>query len=186
MNDNDRSLPATVPATIPDQMRLAQALARSELVPRAYRGKPANILLAINLGRSLGLEPAVALTAVQVIEGQASLSAQAQAALVRRAGHKLRITGDDEKGEAVLIRSDDPDYEHKSVWTMERAKRAGLTGKGAWRQYPAAMLMARATTEVIRMAASDVLLGACYTPEELGRDNPENVLEIEADDESVA
>lgn len=158
---------SNLPALVDSEMRLAKALATSELVPRAYRGKPANVLLAINLGRSLGLEPAVALTSVQVIDGQPSLSAQAQAALVRRAGHKLRIVGDDTTATATIIRSDDPEYEHKATWTIDRATKAGLAGRGAWRTYPAAMLAARAITEVVRLAASDVLLGVAYTAEEL-------------------
>lgn len=173
-----------LPAVIGAEMDLARALAHSELIPKAYRQKPANVLLAINLGRALGLEPAIALTAVQVIDGQPSLSAQAQAALVRRAGHKLRVTGDDTEATAILIRSDDPGYEHKATWTMDRAKTAGLAGRGAWRTYPAAMLQARATTEVVRMAASDVLLGVAYTAEELGHDNDvteADVLDVDPD-----
>ncbi len=69
---------------------------------------------------------------------------------------------------AALTRNDDPDYEHTATWTMKRAEQAGLAGKGPWRQYPQAMLTARAISEVVRTAASDVLLGAAYTPEELG------------------
>lgn len=89
---------------------------------------------------------------------------------MRRAGHKLRVTGseDGRSATAVLIRRDDPDYEHKATWTMGRATAAGLAGKGAWRQYPQSMLMNRAITEAVRMAASDVLLGVVYDPEELG------------------
>ncbi len=158
---------AIIPARLDSEMTFAKALSTSDLVPRAFRGKPANILLAINLGHSLGLDPAVALTSIHVIDGQPSLSAQLQAALVRRAGHKLRLERTDGAVTAVLIRKDDPDYEHRVTWDMARAKAAGLAGRGAWQQYPEAMLANRATTEVIRVGASDVLLGAAYDPEEL-------------------
>jgi hypothetical protein len=159
-----------LPDKIQAEMTLAKALAASTLVPRDFRGQPANILLAVSMGNALGLEPAIALTGIKVIDGQPSLSAQLQAALVRRAGHKLRVTYGEGSATAVLIRKDDPGYEHKSVWTIERAARAGLTGKGAWRSYPEAMLGNRAITEVVRLAASDVLLGFAYTEEELGAD----------------
>jgi hypothetical protein len=173
---------SNLPALIDAEMTLAKALAHSELLPKAYRQKPANVLWAISLGRALGLEPAIALTAVQVIDGQPSLSAQAQAALVRRAGHKLRVTGDDTEAVAVLIRTDDPGYEHTARWTIERARAAGLAGRGAWRTYPAAMLQARAITEVVRAAASDVLLGISYTTvEELGHDDPHEVFDVDPD-----
>lgn len=167
-----------LPAIIDSQMTLAKALAGSTLVPRDYRNQPANILMAISMGHALGLEPAIALTGIKVIDGQPSLSAQLQAALVRRAGHRLRISHDDGSATATLIRRDDPDHEHIATWTMGRAERAGLAGKGAWRQYPEAMLANRAITEVVRLAASDVLLGVTYDPEELGAD-PEPQVDME-------
>lgn len=156
-----------LPETIQSQMAMAKALASSNLVPRDFRGQPANILLAINLGASLGIEPAVALTEIQVIDGKPTLSAHLQAALVRRAGHRLRIEQKKNQATAILIRSDDPEHEHRATWTMARAEQAGLAGKGAWRQYPESMLVNRAITEVVRFAAPDVLIGVAYDPEEL-------------------
>lgn len=156
--------------TLADDKATAELLAVSDLLPKQYRGKPANVLWAINYGRSLGLDPVTAMLSIHVIEGQPTLSAQAMAAMVRRAGHTLRtaLTDDGATATATLIRHDDPDYEHTATWTMRRAEQAQLAGKGPWRQYPQAMLTARAISEVVRTAASDVLLGAAYTPEELG------------------
>jgi hypothetical protein len=156
-----------LPDKIQSEMAMARALATSSLVPKDFRGQPANILLAIGLGNALGIEPAVALTEIKVIDGTPSLSAHLQAALVRRAGHKLRIERGKDSATAIVIRKDDPGHEHKATWTMERAKQAGLAGRGAWRAYPEAMLVNRAITEVIRFAASDVLMGVAYDPEEL-------------------
>jgi hypothetical protein len=58
---------------------------------------------------------------------------------------------------------------------MDRAKAANLTGKGNWRTYPAAMLKARAITEVARDACPEALFGVAYTAEELGSDAPVRV-----------
>lgn len=162
-----------LPEKIQSEMQLAKALATSNLVPKDFRGQPANILLAINLGTALGIEPAVALTEIKVIDGTPSLSAHLQAALVRRAGHKLRIERAEGQATAIVIRKDDPGHEHRATWTMERAKQAGLAGRGAWKSYPEAMLVNRAITEVVRFAASDVLMGVAYDPEELGLDEAE-------------
>lgn len=176
-----------LPDVISAEMQYAKALASSDLVPRAYRNQPANVLLAVSMGRALGLEPAISLTGIQVIDGQPSLSAQLQSALVRRAGHKLRIEQGDGEATAILIRRDDPAHEHRSTWTLERAKQAGLLSRGAWRTYPEAMLTARAITEVVRIAASDVLLGLAYTAEELGADpDDEHVVDaVTIDEEST-
>lgn len=154
--------------TLPDKMRYAEALASASLLPRAYQKQPGNVLLAMELGDALGIRPIQAINAVHVIEGKPSASADLIASLVRKAGHKLRIRGNDQEATAEIIRADDPDYTFSVTWNLERARVAGLLGKGVWKNYPAAMLKARAITEVAREGASDALYGVIYTPEELG------------------
>lgn len=139
---------------------------------------PAKVLLLAETGTMLGLHPMAALQSIHIIEGKPTLSANLLAALVRRAGHKLRVTtsGDWQAGtfvaRAALIRSDDPEFEFVVEWGKERAQRAGLLGKkGPWGSYPEAMAKARAITEVIREGAPDVTIVAAYTPEELGETN---------------
>ena len=163
--------PTTNPTQLDVRIRYAQALASADLLPAAYRRKPANVLLAMEYGQALGLDTITAIQSVHVIDGKPTASAQLIGALVRRAGHKLRVTGDDTQAVAEIVRSDDTEYVFRSVWTIERAKNAGLTGKGVWRQYPSAMLKARAITEVARDACPEALAGVAYTPEELGGDN---------------
>lgn len=150
------------------QMKYAQALAAASLIPKQYQRQPANILVAMEYGRSLGLDPVTAMQMVHVVEGKPAASAQLIGALVRRAGHRLRVTGDATKAVAEIIRKDDPDFVFRSEWTMDRARAAGLAGKGTWKQYPDAMLKARAITEVARDACPEALSGVAYTPEELG------------------
>jgi hypothetical protein len=103
-----------------------------------------------------------------VIDGKPSASADLIASLVRRAGHKLRVSGDDTHAVAQIIRADDPDFTYEARWDLDKARQAGLLGKGTWKNYPAALLRSRAITEVARMGASDALYGVIYTPEELG------------------
>ena len=159
-----------VPASVPDQIELAKTLAQSGLLPEQYRKNPANLLWAIQYAQALGVHPMTAVTGIAVINGKPTASAQLIGGLVRRAGHKLRVESTDTKAVATIIRADDPDYAFRVEWTMDRAKKAGLGGRGPWQQYPAAMLAARAITEVARMAAPEALFGIIYTPEELGAD----------------
>lgn len=168
--------------TLNEQWRYAQAVTTvpergaQSLLPAAYRGNPANVLIAIGLGTAIGIAPAQALYEIYVVNGRPSPSANLLAGLVRRAGHKLRIEGDETHCTATLIRSDDPDAPFAATWTMEKAKGAGLSGKDTWKQYPAAMLRARAISEVVRMGASEVLLGMEYSAEEM-RDTPQAAVE---------
>ena len=150
------------------QINYAKAMAVSNLLPVAYQNHPENVLVALEQGRALGIAPIQAMNQINVIKGKPALSADLIAALVRRAGHRLRVEGDDTYAQATVIRADDPDYVPKPVrWDMERAKRAGLLGNPSWQKYPAAMLRARAISEAARAWANDALYGFIYTPEEI-------------------
>lgn len=155
----DRSLDAAVD--------YARKLSASELLPKAYVGKPQNVLLAIEFGRSLGLDPITAINMTHVVQGRPTASAQLVGALVRRAGHILRVRGDETTATAKIIRSDDPEFTFEATWTMDRAKQAGVLSNPVWKSYPANMLKARAITEVARDACPEVLAGMGYTSEEM-------------------
>jgi hypothetical protein len=121
---------------------------------------------------AIGVHPMTAVQSIHVIDGKPSASAQLIAGLGRRAGHIVRVKFDRKTmtATAEVIRKDDPDYTFQSVWDMERARSANLTGKAVWKQYPDAMLKARAITEVARDAFPEALFGVAYTAEELGAD----------------
>lgn len=157
-----------VALSLPEKMEYAKALAVASLLPKQYQQNPGNLLFAMEYAEALNIQPIHAITSIHVIEGKPSASADLIAATIRRAGHKLRITGDDTKAVAQLIRADDPDFTYEASWDMNKARTAGLTGKAVWKNYPAAMLRSRAITEVARMGATDALFGVIYTPEELG------------------
>lgn len=166
---NDVAIPATA---LDERVKFAQLLAKASLLPSAYRDKPANVLLAMEYADALGLSPIAAIQGIHVVDGKPTASAQLIGALIRRAGHRLRVTvaPDGLSARAEIVRTDDPDFTFVSEWTMARAEAAGLTGKGTWKQYSANMLKARAITEVGRDACPEVLAGVPYTPEELGDD----------------
>lgn len=152
-----------------EMMNWSRAMSQGNLMPRQYQGNPANLMFAAEYADALGISRIHVLTSIAVINGRPSPSADLMSAMVRQHGHKLRVTGDDTYAEAVLIRSDDPDFEYMARWDESKARKAGLWGnKGPWSLYPGAMLRARAISEVVRMGASDVMAGGIYTPEEVG------------------
>lgn len=155
-----------------DKINYSQQLSLADMLPAAYRRKPANVLLAMEYGDAFGFAPVQAMTLIHVIDGKPSMSAQGIGGLVRRAGHRFRVWFDNERQVAVatVVRADDPDFEFRSEWSHARAQAAGLTNKQVWKAYPINMLKARATTEVARDACPEILFGAGYTAEELGRD----------------
>lgn len=190
--------------SIAARIAYARELAVADLIPGAFRKKPANVLYAIEYGNMLGIHPLAAMTGVHVMDGKPTASSALMSALVRRAGHKLRVkvTGTVEGGDlaatATIVRSDDPDFTFEATWTLQRGLRAGLVdrldvdpngrtivvsktqnGKPSnWEKFPEAMVKARAISEVAREACEEALCGVHYTPEELGAivDEDENVV----------
>ncbi len=144
----------------------ADVLARSNLVPKAFRGKPADVLVAMMLGNELGLGPMATMSMVDVIEGNATLNAEGKVSLVRKAGHSINGEALATKAVAQGRRKDTGD-EMTVEWTIEMASRAGLANKQVWKQYPEAMLWSRAVSQLCRMLFPDVLVGLSYTPEEV-------------------
>lgn len=165
-------------------------LAPSTILPTAYRGNAANAFVAAETGAALGLEPLQALASIAVINGRATLSSDLMAAVIRRAGHTLRIVENSpESVTATLIRADDKTFKFEVTWDKDKATKAGLWGqKGPWSQYPTQMLRARAITEVARQGASEALMGMIYSPEDFGATITDTgeVIEAEVVDEAPA
>lgn len=155
-------------APLDQRVEYVQRIAAAGIVPDIYRGNAANAFIAAETGVALGLEPLQALQSITVVKGKATLSSDLMAAVIRGAGHKLRVTENGPESVTVtLIRRDDPDFKYTVTWDREKATRAGLWGqKGPWSQYPTQMLRARAISEVARQGASETLMGMIYTPED--------------------
>lgn len=166
-------------AGLDEKMRYVQTLTSAgSLIPTGLHDKgqpsPGKVLLVLETGAMLGIHPMAALGGIHIIEGKASISPGLMSGLVRKAGHKLRVTttgtikGGDFAATASLTRADDLDFTYSATWTLARAATAGLAGKSVWKNYGEAMCKARAISEVVREGAEDVLMGVSYTPEEMG------------------
>lgn len=162
----------TVPQTFNEQMHFAEVISQAKgMLPRAYEGNPANVLVAVQYGASLGIEPMAALQNIDVIQGTPTLSAKAVAALVRANGHKLWMTEDEQNMSATctIVRNDDK--EHPVTVTRDKAwaQRMGLLTKDNYKKQPTTMLMWRAVTACANRACPELFLGlgGAYTADEL-------------------
>lgn len=147
--------------------KTAQRIANTPFVPGAFRGKPESVFAAVLFGEEMGLGPMQSLTQIHVIEGKPSIAPELMRALVFKAGHRIDIKLASETKAVLYGKRSDSGSEATVEWTMQDAQRAGLAGRGAWKTYPRAMLMARATSELCRMLFPDVVAGLSYTPEEV-------------------
>lgn len=165
MNDltHPQQTMSLVPRTMDEAIRFATTLSKSDIVPKDFLDKPANILVAIQWGFELGLQPMQAMQSIAVINGRPSLWGDAVIALVRSSDlceyiHE-EIAADGMSATCRTKRKGD-DRETVRTFTMEDAEKAGLKGKaGPWTQYRKRMLQMRARSWCLRDVYPDVLRG---------------------------
>lgn len=146
---------------------IAQRLVTTSFVPRTYSGKAGEAAAAIMTGREIGLSPLAALRAIDIIQGTPAMRAITLRALVQSAGHEIWVDESTATRAVVRGRRRNSDKVETSEWSIDRARQMALLGKDNWKKQPTAMLLARATSEIARLIAADVLLGLPYSVEEL-------------------
>lgn len=181
---------------------LSADLASSNLTPTQFRGKPNDVMVAVLMGLELGLNPAIAIQNIAVVEGRPAPFGDIVLALVRRSPDWVEesyqewfeLDGDriedpyDLEGNvkdwpnnlrAVCVVQRRGGQIRKEFFSVGRARQAGLwmreskQGKGMpWSAYPADMLMWRARARAIRPTFADVLKG-CAIYEDIQSAQPQ-------------
>lgn len=173
-DDRDDLVPADAPSSAlilwaheaRQAAQIATSLARTSFVPTSLRGKPEDITAAILAGQELGLRPMAALRSMDIIQGTPALRAHAMRGLLQSHGHSIQLVESTESVCRMRGRRAGEQEWQQVEWTIERATRMGLMSKDQWKKQPTAMLIARATGELCRLIASDVLHAMPYATEE--------------------
>lgn len=134
--------------------------------------KKAVAVMKLMAGASWGIPPFSALANVHVIKGTPAIGANLQRAMVRQSGrYDYRIRENTDQVCRIEWFEKLPDGSLDSLgfssFTIEEAKKADLTKKDNWRNYPKAMLLSRATSIGTKAHCPDVFFGNVYDPEEL-------------------
>lgn len=159
--------------TTPMTSSMIEYIARTELVPKAYRGQPAAIAAAMLLGRDLGMAPMESLLRIDVIDGKPSPSSEWMVSRILEDGHLVYPTVQTSEICTVVgerWRNGVKVGESSVTFTWEQAARAGLVNKSNWKNYPEAMLFWRAAAQLARQFFPDCLGGVRYLADELGAD----------------
>jgi len=148
------------PQTFEQAMKFSHMLAESDLVPKDFKGKPGNCLIAMQWGSELGLKPLQALSNIAVVNGRAALWGDAVIALVRSSPLCEYVQESDDGHTATCRAKRRGESEQVVTFSMDDAKQAGLAGKqGPWTQYPKRMRQMRARAFALRDVFPDVLRG---------------------------
>ena len=147
------------PQTFDQALTFAQYLAESDLVPKDFKGKPGNCLIAVQWGSELGLKPLQAMQNLAIINGRPSLWGDAVIALVR-ASPLCEFVIETDDGHAATCRvKRRGETEQSRTFSMTDAQAAGLAGKDIWAKYPKRMRQMRARAFALRDVFPDVLRG---------------------------
>ena len=148
------------PQTFEQALTFSNYLADSDMVPKDFKGKPGNCLVAIQWGMEIGLKPLQAMQNIAVINGRPSLWGDAVIALVRSSPLCEYIIEEDDGHTATCKVKRRGEPEQSRSFSMDDAKAAGLLGKqGPWTQYPKRMRQMRARAFAVRDVFPDVLKG---------------------------
>jgi hypothetical protein len=167
-----------IPTTVEEVWRLATMFSRSELVPKSFRGKPDDIVVAITMGAEIGFAPMQALQSIAVINGRPGLFAEGLLGRIMASplyvdhdeyfavngDRREDVTADDLKADTTaavctFVRKGKP-IPVTRRFSVADARRASLLGKpGPWQEYPGRMLRMRARSFAARDAFPDVLRG---------------------------
>lgn len=148
------------PQTFDQALTFSKYLAESDLVPKDFKGRPGNCLVAIQWGAELGLKPLQAMQNLAVINGRPALWGDAVIALARSSPLCEYVVETDDGNTATCKVKRRGEPEQVRTFSMDDARAAGLAGKqGPWTQYPKRMRQMRARAFALRDVFPDVLRG---------------------------
>lgn len=165
-------------------VRQAQALAESDLVPQAYRGNVANVMVAAELAQRIGASVMAVMQNLHVIQGKPSFSSSFLIACVNSCGRfsplKFRFEGDgDNYGcRAVAVELKTGEECVGPLVTRAMAKAEGWSTKtgSKWKTMEELMFSYRAAAFWTRLYAPELTLGM-HTTDEVEDFTPVTVLQ---------
>lgn len=155
-------LVVAAPVSVPDVMTMADVIVKSGLFP-AFKNRESAAAMML-LCRAKGLDPMTAVERYHIVQGRPVMRADAMLGEFVRMGGRVEWHRRDDT-EASATFSHPAGGTVTVSWTIEQARKAKLTGKDIWSQYPRQMLHARCVSEGVRSVLPGATNGL-YTPEE--------------------
>jgi hypothetical protein len=171
-----------VPRTYQEAESLAKLMAESDMVPKDYKGKPGNVLIAVQMGLELDLKPMQAIQNLAVINGRPAIFGDLGKAILFSKGCKIdqddiEIVKKNKRARCKITRPDGQVIER--TFGEDDARTAKLWGKaGPWTDYPWRQMSWRAFWFAARDAAADMLKGVSGVEEVIDID-PDKIIDTE-------
>lgn len=151
-----------VPVSMADIERMANAVAKSGL----FGVKTPDQAMALMLiAHAEGMHPAIAARDYDIIQGKPAKKAEAMQRDFLKSGGKIKwVELSDTAAEAVFTHEAGGSIPIR--WDMDRASKAGLSGKEMWKKFPRQMLRARCISEGVR-TVNPMATSGMYAVEEV-------------------
>lgn len=159
------------PAAFDQIWRAAKLFASSDLVPTAYRNKPENCFIAIEMADRMGISPFAMLQSLVIIQGKPSMEAKLIIALVNDSGIfadplEYEIVGADPYAQDYKVRAfakmKKTGKDCLGPWiTYQMVKGEGWLDKGGskWKTMPSIMFMYRAASFFAKVYCPNITMG---------------------------
>jgi hypothetical protein len=161
------------------EMMVYQTMAKQAVESKMYRGigEQAGVMMIMLAARELGIPAMQALNGgINIIQGKVEISARMMSALIRRAGHQMKIVESTDSICRLMGKRCDTGETETVSFSLADAQKAGLVKQGGgWMKFPKDMCFARALSRLARQLFSDVI-GIGYVEGEIKPSDAEIVL----------
>lgn len=168
--------------------KMAEALAKSDIIPDNYKGKPQNVIIAIQVANQMDLPPFTVMQNLAIIKGKTAWSGSFCKTLIERTGKykDLELNYVGEKGKDTYgcylsaVRVADGKVINGPEVTMKMAKDEGWTSNKKWNTLTDLMLAYRCQSFFCRIYCPEAMNGI-YTDSEIedvsqNREQPKDIL----------
>jgi len=150
-------------SNVPDnhEMMVYHTMAETAVSSKMYKGigEKAGVMMIMLSARELGISPMQALNGgLNIINGKVEISARMMNALIRKAGHTIKVIENSDISCTLEGRRCDTNESETVSFTLADATKAGLVKPGGgWTKWPKDMCFARALSRLSRHLFADVI-----------------------------
>ncbi len=147
-------------------MKMAEQLAKSDMIPAVYKGKPENCIIALELSNRLKLSPFLVMQNMYIVQGKPSWSSSFIISCINGSGRfagplKFEMDSARTKCRAYATEKVSGEKLVGPLITMEIAQAEGWLGKSGskWKTIPELMLRYRAAAFFGRLYCPEIING---------------------------
>lgn len=157
----------TIVNSMSEAYTLAKTLCQAEIIPEAYRNKPADCMIAIDMANRMNVSPLMVMQSLYVVKGKPSWSGQACMSFIQANPaftdvRPVYVENSETHDRGCYIsakRTSDGSEVRGALVTLAMAKAEGWTKNSKWINIPDLMLAYRASAFFARVYCPSVLMG---------------------------